>query len=193
MEYQSIKQQLEHSANLKLEIANDSELLETIAAIAEKVIETFKNGNRLLLCGNGGSASDALHLATEFSGRYLIDRKALPAEALNVNVAALTAISNDYSFDQLFVKLLESKARKGDLLWAFSTSGNSPNIVHVLEKANIMGVNTIAFTGRSGGKCVDFADQIIKVPSEDTPRIQEMHITMGHIICEIVENKLFNE
>jgi D-sedoheptulose 7-phosphate isomerase len=189
----TIQNRLKESILLKQSVLESEAIISQISEIVTIIKNCFQQGNKLLLCGNGGSAADALHLAAEFSGRYYLDRKALNAEALNVNVAALTAVSNDYSFEKLFARLLEAKAEKGDVLWVFSTSGNSQNIVEAVVEAQKLHVKTIAFTGETGGKLNGLADLVIKVPSTDTPRIQELHMILGHIICELVEKELFGK
>lgn len=188
-----IESRISESIAVKQSVLLDETLLSGVEKSVEMILSAFSNSGKLLLCGNGGSAADAIHLAAEFSGRYYLDRKALNAEALNVNVAAITAVSNDYGFDWLFARMLESKAVEGDVLWVFSTSGNSPNVVNAAIKAREMKVKTIAFTGQDGGKLSNLCDEIIRVPSSDTPRIQEAHIMLGHIICELVENQLFGK
>lgn len=188
-----IESRISESIAVKQAVLLDGALLSGVEKSVEMILAGFSNSGKLLLCGNGGSAADAIHLAAEFSGRYYLDRKALNAEALNVNVAAITAVSNDYGFDWLFARMLESKAVEGDVLWIFSTSGNSPNVVNAAIKARDLNVKTIAFTGQDGGKLSNLCDIIIKVPSSDTPRIQEAHIMLGHIICELVENQLFGK
>lgn len=188
-----IQEKIKEAQKLQLEVLQNKELLDKVAEIATLLIESFKAENQLFLCGNGGSASDAMHLATEFSGRYYLDRKPLNAQALNVNAAELTAVSNDFGYEKVFARILESRAKKNDILWVFSTSGNSPNIVQVLEKAKSLKIKTIAFTGITGGKIMHLADYVVNVPSTDTPRIQEIHILLGHIICEIVEKEIFGK
>ena len=188
-----IQEKIKEAQKLQLEVLQDKELLDKVAEIASLLIESFNSENQLFLCGNGGSASDAMHLATEFSGRYYLDRKPLNAQALNVNAAELTAVSNDFGYEKVFARILESRAKKNDILWVFSTSGNSPNIVQVLEKAKSLKIKTIAFTGITGGKIMHLADYVVNVPSTDTPRIQEIHILLGHIICEIVEKEIFGK
>lgn len=188
-----IQEKIKEAQKLQLEVLQNKELLDKVAEIASLLIESFKTENQLFLCGNGGSASDAMHLATEFSGRYYLDRKPLNAQALNVNAAELTAVSNDFGYEKVFARILESRAKKNDILWVFSTSGNSPNIVQVLEKAKSLKIKTIAFTGITGGKIMHLADYVVNVPSTDTPRIQEIHILLGHIICEIVEKEIFGK
>lgn len=189
----TIQNRIKESIDVKSQLLSNTLLLAQIEETVNQIVSVFQNGNKLLLCGNGGSAADAIHLAAEFSGRYYLDRKPLNAEALNVNVAAITAVSNDYGFSFLFARMLEAKAQKGDLLWLFSTSGNSENIINAANKAKEIGVKTIAFTGENGGKLNNICDVVVKIPSNDTPRIQEAHIMLGHIICELVENKLFGK
>lgn len=189
----TIQNRIKESIDVKSQLLSNTLLLAQIEETVNQIVSVFQNGNKLLLCGNGGSAADAIHLAAEFSGRYYLDRKPLNAEALNVNVAAITAVSNDYGFSLLFARMLEAKAQKGDLLWLFSTSGNSENIINAANKAKEIGVKAIAFTGENGGKLNNICDVVVKIPSNDTPRIQEAHIMLGHIICELVENKLFGK
>ena len=143
--------------------------------------------------GNGGSAADAQHIAAEFSGRFYIDREPLFSEALHVNTSYLTAVANDYSFDEVYARMVRAMGKKNDILIGLSTSGNSPNIIKACETANSLGMRTIAFTGESGGKLKEIANYLINVPSKDTPRIQESHIMIGHIICEIVEKTLYKK
>ncbi len=151
----------------------------------------LKNKGQLLFCGNGGSAADAQHIAAELSGRFYIDRPPLNAEALHVNTSYLTAVANDYGYDEIFARLVEAKGKEGDVLFGLSTSGNSKNIVKAFVKGKKMGMHTIALTGQKNSKISELADLCIKVPSEDTPRIQECHILIGHIICELIERELF--
>jgi D-sedoheptulose 7-phosphate isomerase len=166
-----------------------------MAPILEEVIQiitnTFQNGGAVYFCGNGGSAADAQHLAAEFSGRFYKDRKALPSEALHCNTSYLTAVANDYSYDVIYSRLIEGIGRKGDVLIGLSTSGNSGNILKAFEMANSMGVITIGMTGAGGGKMKAISNYLIEVPSNTTPRIQESHILIGHIICELVEKNIF--
>ncbi|NPU88324.1 MAG: D-sedoheptulose 7-phosphate isomerase [Fervidobacterium sp.] len=188
-----IKQAIENSIRVKREILGNAELLETISKIAEEIVKAFSNNGKVLLCGNGGSAADAQHIAAELSGRFYFDRKPLFAEALHVNTSYITAVANDYSYDEVFSRLVEAKGRKGDVLIGISTSGNSKNVVKALEKAKEIGMITVGMTGATGGKMGEICDYMIKVPSTDTPRIQEAHIMIGHIICEIVERKIFKD
>ncbi len=185
-----IRKLLTESIDVKTKILNDESLINRIQETANLIIDTYLNDRKVLLCGNGGSAADAQHIAAELSGRFKLDRKPLFAEALHVNSSFLTAVSNDYSFDVVYSRLLEAFGRKGDVLIAISTSGNSKNVVNAVSKAKELGVYTVGFTGKSGGKLKNLVDILINVPSDNTPRIQEAHITIGHIICEIVELKL---
>lgn len=153
----------------------------------------LKAGKRIYFCGNGGSAADAQHLAAEFSGRFYTDRKALPAEALHCNTSYLTAVANDYSFDLIYARLIDGIGDKGDVLVGLSTSGNSANIVKAFEVAKEKGIITVGFTGVSGGTMKSLSDYLINIPSTDTPRIQESHIMLGHIICQLVEEKYFSD
>ena len=173
-------------------LQKDPELLLTVERAAQLCITTFRQNNKVLLCGNGGSAADAQHLAAEFSGRFLKDRPPLYAEAMHVNTSYLTAVSNDYGFDQIFERLLRAKGKRGDLIIGLSTSGNSVNVVRAFETANQLGIHSIALTGASGGRLKSLATVWIGVPSEDVPRIQEAHILIGHLICGLVEEELFS-
>ncbi len=175
----------------KQQLLQDEQLLATIEKIADVITTVFKNGNRVYLCGNGGSAADAQHLAAEFSGRFYMDRKALPAEALHCNTSYLTSVANDYGFDSVYSRMIEGIGQNGDVLIGLSTSGNSANIIKAFEAAKEKGVITIAFTGISGGQMKSISDYLINIPSSDTPRIQESHIMVGHIICELVELNYF--
>lgn len=186
-----IKAVLNSSISVKEQIVNDTNLLHVIEESAHVITEAFLQGNRVYFCGNGGSAADAQHLAAEFSGRYYYDRPPLDAEALHVNTSYLTAVGNDYSFDEIYSRLIKAKGIKGDVLVALSTSGNSPNILRAIAEARVIGMTIIGFTGNSGGNMKHSCDFLINVPSNDTPRIQESHITIGHIICEIVESSIF--
>ncbi|MHC4934373.1 MAG: D-sedoheptulose 7-phosphate isomerase [Planctomycetota bacterium] len=161
-----------------------------IARIAEVLIDCMKAGGQALFCGNGGSAADAQHLACELQGRFYLDRRALPATALNVNSSTLTAVANDYGYETVFARQVEALGRKGDLLFGLSTSGDSPNVLRAVEAAAGLGITTVALTGRGGGRLADAADHALRVPSEDTPRIQECHILAGHILCELAEAAL---
>ncbi|MBL7111373.1 MAG: D-sedoheptulose 7-phosphate isomerase [Bacteroidales bacterium] len=186
-----ISESIRESIEVKQKILSDSVLLDRIQEVAQHCIESFCNGNKVLFCGNGGSAADAQHLAAEFSGRFYYDRPPLPSEALHVNTSYLTAVANDYSYDEVYARIIRGSGKEGDVLFGISTSGNSRNIIKAFETANKMGMMTVALTGNSGGKMKDHCDYLINVPSSDTPRIQESHIMIGHIICELVESAMF--
>jgi D-sedoheptulose 7-phosphate isomerase len=180
------------SIEVKQKLLSDPSTSKKIAAIVRQTVEALQNGNRLWFCGNGGSASDAQHLAAEFSGRFYKDRKALPAEALHCNTSYLTAVANDYSYEIVYARLVEGICSPGDILFGFSTSGNSVNIVKAFEMARSKAVLTVGFTGSSGGKLKELCDYLVNIPSDDTPRIQESHILVGHIICQLAEEEYFN-
>lgn len=189
---QNIRSQISDLVNSIGEFLQNESNLEKIAIISELVINAFRSGNKVFFCGNGGSASEAQHLAAELSGKFKIDRKPLPAEACHINPSFITAVSNDYSFERSFERYIEAFARKGDILFGLSTSGNSLNVVRAFQKSRETGIITVAFTGKSGGKLKDISEHILKMPSEDVARIQEMHLLIGHIICETVEKELFS-
>ncbi|MBC7885270.1 MAG: D-sedoheptulose 7-phosphate isomerase [Saprospiraceae bacterium] len=186
-----VKDIISGSIAVKTAILNDELILNQVVEAAEMIKNCLRKGGKLLFCGNGGSAADAQHLAAEFSGRFYKDRKALPAEALHVNTSYLTAVANDYSFDVVYSRLIDGIGHDGDVLVGISTSGNSVNIVNALEKAKEIGMKTIGLTGDTGGKMSDHSDILIRIPSSDTPRIQESHIMLGHIICQLVEETYF--
>ncbi|MCX8019082.1 MAG: D-sedoheptulose 7-phosphate isomerase [Chitinophagaceae bacterium] len=190
---ESVQSILRCSLEVKERILKNPALLETISGVAQAITSAFRKGNRLYLCGNGGSAADAQHLAAEFSGRFYMDRKALPAEALHTNSSYLTAVANDYGYEWVYSRLVEGIGKPGDVLIGISTSGNSPNIIHALKAAKEKEMITVGMTGDSGGQMKGLCDFLINVPSDDTPRIQECHITVGHIICELAERQFFNE
>ena len=179
------------SIETKQKLLANEELINTIATIADVIADTFQQGNRVYFCGNGGSAADAQHLAAEFSGRFYTDRKALPAEALHCNTSYQTAVANDYSFDVIYSRLIDGIGEEGDVLIGLSTSGNSPNIYNAFETARKKKIITVGLTGETGGKLKALSDYLINIPSKDTPRIQESHIMAGHIICQLVEEKIF--
>jgi D-sedoheptulose 7-phosphate isomerase len=158
-----------------------------VAEVGMQSSDTLKNGGHLFFCGNGGSAADAQHLAAELVGRFLKERKPLAATALSCNTSTMTAVGNDYGYDVIFSRQIEGLAKKGDILFAISTSGNSKNVVLAVQSAKAMGVKTVGITGSKGGKLAELCDTCIKVPSDHTPRIQEMHIAVGHMICEIID------
>lgn len=189
----AIRNIIQSSILVKEKILEDTHLIQSIEKATDAILVSLKAGNKILFCGNGGSAADAQHLAAEFSGRFYIDRKALPAEALHVNTSYLTAVANDYSFDVVYSRLVDGIGQVGDILIGLSTSGNSQNIINALQTAKSKGMTTISFTGETGGKMKDNSDILLNVPSTDTPRIQESHIMIGHIICQLVEQKYFGE
>lgn len=186
-----IKSIIKSSIDTKQKIYVDEAMIDLLQQIAKATAQSLKNGNKALFCGNGGSAADAQHIAAELSGRFYTDRDPLPAEALHVNSSYMTAVANDYSFDVVYSRMIKGIARKGDVLFAISTSGNSKNIINALEEGKKAGMITIGLTGESGGKMRDICDYILRVPSNDTPRIQESHIMFGHIICQLIEEELF--
>ncbi|HTN05769.1 D-sedoheptulose 7-phosphate isomerase [Agriterribacter sp.] len=187
-----IKEIVGASITVKQQVLADEKLLQTVEIITDVITGAFQNGKKVLFCGNGGSAADAQHLAAEFSGRFYIDRDALPAEALHANTSYLTAVANDYSYDVIYSRLIKGLGNKGDVLVGLSTSGNSRNMVLAFEQAKANGMITVGFTGESGGKMKALSDYLVNVPSADTPRIQESHILLGHIICQLVEEKYFS-
>lgn len=187
---EKLKSIITKSIETKQEILKD-EYLGNIIEISEIITSAFRNGNKVLFCGNGGSAADAQHLAAEFSGRFYKDRKALPSDALHCNTSYITAVANDYSYDDIYSRIMEGTGVKGDVLIGISTSGNSKNILKAFKISKSLGVITIGLTGITGGLMKNVSDYIIQVPSSDTPRIQECHIMIGHILCEIVESNLF--
>ena len=187
----TIKSIITSSIDTKQKVLKDEALLKTISSVVDVIVNAFRNRKRVYFCGNGGSAADAQHLAAEFSGRFYTDRKALPAEALHCNTSYLTAVANDYSFDDIYSRLIDGIGEEGDVLVGLSTSGDSKNIVKAFATAKKKEMITIALTGESGGKIKSLSDQLINIPSTDTPRIQESHIMVGHIICQLVEEKYF--
>jgi D-sedoheptulose 7-phosphate isomerase len=179
------------SIEVKQQLMTDEVFLEKIEKAVQVITAAFNNGKQVLFCGNGGSAADAQHLSAEFSGRFYKNRKALRSEALHCNTSYLTAVANDYSYDVIYARLVEGICEEGDVLVGLSTSGNSKNIIEAFVTAKNKGVITVGFTGADGGKMKDISDFLFNVPSSITPRIQESHILVGHIICELVEEKLF--
>lgn len=171
---------------------DNEELIQTVGDVTSLIVTAFKAGNKVLFCGNGGSAADAQHLAAEFSGRFYKDRKSLPSEALHCNTSYMTAVANDYGYDVIYSRMIEGIGKEGDVLIALSTSGNSVNITNALQSASEIGMITVGLTGEGGGKMNGICDHMIKVPSIDTPRIQETHIMIGHIICQLVEEQYFD-
>lgn len=179
------------SIGVKEQILSSDKLLDAIEAAAAAFIATFRSGGKVLFCGNGGSAADAQHLAAELSGRFYLNRPPLFAEALHVNGSYLTAVGNDYGFDLVYARMIEAAGRPGDVLVAISTSGNSPNILQAIAQARKSGMTVIGMTGEKGGEMRNVCDILLNVPSSDTPRIQESHILVGHVVCQITEAVLF--
>jgi len=186
-----IRKVINASVVVKQKLLQDETLLQTTADVVNTIVQSFRSGNRVYFAGNGGSAADAQHLAAEFSGRFYTDRHALPAEALHCNTSYLTAVANDYSFDEVYARLIRGIAHPGDVLVGLSTSGNSGNIIKAFEAAKQKKVITVGFTGETGGKLKPLCDYLFNIPSTDTPRIQEAHILLGHIVCELVERDFF--
>jgi D-sedoheptulose 7-phosphate isomerase len=191
MSLELIKSRLNTSIELKKQIVEDTFILGMINQIADEVTTCFRQGGHVYFAGNGGSAADAQHLAAELSGKFYIDRKSLGAEALHCNTSYLTAVANDFSFGEVYSRLIKGLGMKGDIVIGLSTSGNSENIVNLFNTSQIMGIKTISIIGGDGGRLAKLSDLCIIVPSNDTPRIQEIQITIGHIICELVESSLF--
>ena len=183
---------LNDSFNNLQKVISDKGLILEIETITTKIIKAFKDGNKLLLCGNGGSASDAQHIAAELSGRFIKERKPLYAEALHVNSSYMTAVSNDYGFESTYSRMLEAIGKKGDVLIALSTSGNSENVVNAVKMANSLEMLSVGMSGATGGKIKELCQHNINIPSSNTARIQEAHIIVGHIFCQIIEEKLFD-
>jgi len=186
-----IKSSIKSSVENHTRVLNDANLQINIERIVTNSIEAFKNDKKMLFCGNGGSASDAQHIAAELSGRFYKDRPPLYAEALHVNSSYMTAVANDYGYEETYARMVEASGRKGDVLVGISTSGNSPNVVKAMQNAKEIGMVTVGFTGSKGGKMKEICDIMIQVPSDDTPRIQEVHILVGHIICQLIEEEMF--
>jgi D-sedoheptulose 7-phosphate isomerase len=186
-----IKSKIEESISLKTSLLSNTDILNAVNNAINEIVTCYKAGGKVLWCGNGGSAADAQHLAAELSGRFYYDRPPLFSEALHVNTSYITAVANDYSYDIIYSRLVEAMGKKGDVLIGLSTSGNSANVIKALEKANEMGITTIAFTGKTGGKMNGIGKYLINIPSTYTPRIQESHMLLGHTICELVEMNLF--
>lgn len=186
-----IKSKIEGSIALKTSLLSNTEILSTVNNVVNDIVACYKNGGKVLWCGNGGSAADAQHMAAELSGRFYYDRPPLFSEALHVNTSYTTAVANDYSYDIIYSRLVEAMGKKGDVLIGLSTSGNSGNVIKAIEKANAMGLTTVAFTGETGGKIKGLSKYLVNIPSTDTPRIQECHMLLGHTICELVEMNLF--
>jgi D-sedoheptulose 7-phosphate isomerase len=188
---EKIQSLIQESIDVKQRLLQNETILATLDKVVDVITDAFNAGNKVLFCGNGGSAADAQHLAAEFSGRFYKNRRALPAEALHCNTSYLTAVANDYSYDVIYARLLDGIGVKGDVVLGFSTSGNSVNIIKAFEVAKERGIVTIGLTGETGGNMKTVSDYLFNVPSSVTPRIQESHILIGHIICELVEEKVF--
>jgi D-sedoheptulose 7-phosphate isomerase len=187
----SIHDIIKASIDVKIKLLNNSAQQQVLQDVADLCIRTFKADGKVLFCGNGGSAADAQHIAAELSGRFYTDREPLYAEALHVNSSYMTAVANDYSFDVVYSRMVKACGRKGDVLVGISTSGNSKNIIAALEEAKKAGMITVGMTGEGGGKMRSLCDHLLQSPSNDTPRIQETHILMGHIICQLIEEGLY--
>jgi D-sedoheptulose 7-phosphate isomerase len=183
----------QQSEHIRTKMSTNPNYEQMVDQVVHILIECLKSGQKIRFCGNGGSAADAQHIAAELSGRFYIDRPPLDAEALHVNPSYVTAVANDYSFDSIYERMVEAQGKVGDVLVGISTSGNSQNVLLAMKKAKEIGMKTVALTGEGGGKMAQYADYLIDVPSKDTPRIQEVHILIGHIICEMVEKELFGQ
>lgn len=188
-----IVEAIEASIAAKQMLLRSAEVVSLIAKVSELLVAALRQGNKALLFGNGGSAADAQHIAAELVGRFVLDRPGLPALALTVNSSTVTAIANDYGFDEIYSRQLEALGRPGDVAVGISTSGNSGNVLRAVSKAKELGLHTVGLTGDSGGRLKDLVDHCICVPSRETPRVQECHILVGHILSEVVERELFKE
>lgn len=186
-----IKENIKEGLESKQKLLEDMNLLSTVEQIARLCIAAYKNGNKLLVCGNGGSASDAQHMVGELVGRYMLERRGIPAIALTANSTVITAITNDYDYESVFAKQVRALGEEGDILIGISTSGNSANVVNAFEQARELGIKTVGFTGRNGGKMKQCSDYLLNVTSDKTPRIQEMHILLIHTICGLIERELY--
>ncbi|WP_167619915.1 D-sedoheptulose-7-phosphate isomerase [Maribellus sediminis] len=184
-------EQIKELADLSAEILNDSTFAQLIEEVSEKIIEAYRNGKKTIFCGNGGSSAEAQHLAAELSGKFNLERKPIPAEACHVNSSFVTAVANDYDFSKIYSRYIEGFGQIGDVLIGLSTSGASANIVEAFKIAHQMGIVTVALTGQSGGELAGLSDYCFKVPSTNVPRIQEIHLLIGHILCGNVEQALF--
>ncbi|GGB06446.1 D-sedoheptulose-7-phosphate isomerase [Puia dinghuensis] len=189
---EKIKEIINESLAVKNRVVQDPRLIGIVAEIVTLIVDRFREGKHLYFCGNGGSAADAQHLAAEFSGRFYINRDALPSEALHCNTSYLTAVANDFSYDLIYSRLIKGIGKPRDILVGMSTSGNSVNILKAFETAREKGITTIGMTGEGGGKLKELSDYLIDIPSRNTPRIQEGHMLLGHIICQLVEDQYFN-
>lgn len=181
------------SIDVKQGLLQNEEITKTLRYVVDITVNALQQSHRLWFCGNGGSAADAQHLAAEFTGRFYKNRRALPAEAFHCNTSYLTAVANDYSYDEVYARMVEGVCEEGDILFGFSTSGNSVNIVNAFRSARAKGVITVGMTGETGGALKALSDYLLPVPSADTPRIQESHILLGHIICQLTEEEFFRQ
>ena len=186
------KNDIQELAELTQEVLNNTQIIRQIDVISDVIIQAYREGRKTIFCGNGGSSAEAQHLAAELSGRFKLERKPIAAEACHVNSSFVTAVSNDYDFTKVYSRYLEAFGNNGDILFGLSTSGTSLNIVEAFKMAKQKGLKTIALTGKTGGELPALSDFIVRVPSLNVPRIQEMHLLIGHIICENVERKLFD-
>lgn len=187
------KKRIQDSLEVKKALLDTEEVIDNLEKTVQKVVSAYNKGGKVLFCGNGGSAADAQHLAAELSGRYYFDRPPLNAEALHVNTSYITAVANDYSYEEIYSRYLRGVGNQGDVLFAFSTSGNSKNVIKAIEYASSIGMIVVGFTGGDGGCMSPLCDIVFKVPSMDTARIQESHIMLGHLICEQIESLMFNQ
>jgi D-sedoheptulose 7-phosphate isomerase len=187
---ETIRASIRASIAVKTYLLEDEVIVQQLSDVAWKIVDSIRSGGKVILMGNGGSAADAQHLAAELTGRYLLDRTPWPALCLHGNSSAVTSIANDYGYELVFARQLEALGKAGDVAIGLSTSGNSGNVLRALEVARKKGMLTIGMTGRSGGKMADLTEQCIRVPSDETPRIQECHILLGHVICELVEKRM---
>ena len=186
-----IKAQLRTSLEIKQQLLSNDSFLQLIEEVTNRCIQAFRHGNKVMFAGNGGSASDALHLAAEFVGRYEQDRSGIPALALSANTSTVTAVANDYGYEAIFQRQIQALGREGDVFFGLSTSGRSPNVVAAIQECKRLGIVTVGMTGSGGGDMLELCDYCLRIPSDNTARIQESHITVGHIICSMVERTLF--
>ena len=193
MTHKYIKNQVQKSIDVKQKLLNNTELMNLIKEVALKCVSVYKNGNKTLIAGNGGSAADAQHIAGEFVSRFYFDRPGLASIALTTDTSIITAIGNDYGYEKLFSRQVQANGVKGDIFIGISTSGNSENVVEALKECKKNGIFTVGLTGEKGGAMAEMCDYCIKVPSNETPRVQEAHILIGHIICAIVEESIFGK
>ena len=189
---ETIRAEVSKAIDIFSAIHADDALLDKVAGFAGTIIAALNTGNKLLIAGNGGSAADAQHIAGEFVSRFNFDRPGLPAFALTTDTSVLTAIGNDYGYEHLFSRQVQAVGLKGDVFWAISTSGKSPNVLHAMKEARNKGLYVAGFTGEGGGAMRDLADVCIEVPSRETPKVQEGHILLGHIVCGLVESSIFS-